>query len=175
MLDFRVPCLLELKIPQMHFLKGQKKDKNASKNSPKNRGLKTAKNAEKSLKQRAYRASTPKSRPRETPKTDSKDPYIWARKPCMTSTSTPTITCAMYDLLLPSRSPHPMPWSYRFRQNPLLENPRPKMTEKSTLKSGPQMAPKLLKMPGNIGFHGDHFQNAGRGNPENPDSKNPDI
>jgi hypothetical protein len=50
-----VPFLLELKIRQMHFLKAQKKAKNAFKKTPKNRDLKPAKSLEKSLKQRVKR------------------------------------------------------------------------------------------------------------------------
>jgi hypothetical protein len=38
MVDFEVAISLELKIPEMNFLKRQKKAKNAFQNSPKNRG-----------------------------------------------------------------------------------------------------------------------------------------
>jgi hypothetical protein len=51
-LDFRVPFLLELKITGMQFLKAPKKRGNASKKTPKNRGLKPTKKAESPLKQR---------------------------------------------------------------------------------------------------------------------------
>jgi hypothetical protein len=74
MLDFRMPCLLELKIPQMHFLKRQKKAKNASKKTVKNRGSKTPKspgnigsNADVSLR---------KTKVKRPPKTSSKHLYL---------------------------------------------------------------------------------------------------
>jgi hypothetical protein len=78
MVDFEVAISLGLKIGKMHFLKVQKKAKNASKNSLENRGPKPPRSTEKSLKQRVKRrfflrkntsekAITPPYRPHATP------------------------------------------------------------------------------------------------------------
>jgi hypothetical protein len=80
MLDFRVPFSLELKTPEMHFLKVQKKRKIHPKNTSKKGVQKPPKKLKTPVKQGLWEQRRKNPGRGKCPKTDSKDPYIWAPK-----------------------------------------------------------------------------------------------